>query len=229
MSNYWEAVERQWQEQFLGQLEHLLAVTRDAHAFVADMARHSEIEGAPYSEQLGAERLLLRRLGEELRGVELLAMKGHGYQAASAAANLFEQAHHLSAVIGDEELAKKFVNWADPHKSPFGKVKDAFKKSGKARGWGNDRAEEEYKTYGMLCGFKHNNPVFFRLLRMAGDTDLYLGRLSLSNAIWFTLTSVMLMAVSRLSNACLLDFVERGNSILDRARALMPELAEDPA
>src|SRR5690349_17914107 len=123
MTNYWEAVEQQWQERFLGQLEPLLAVTRDAHAFVADVARHPEIEGAPHSEQLGAERLLLRRLGEELRGVELLAMNGHGYQAASAAANLFEQAHHLAAVSGDEGQAKQFANWSDPHKSPFGKVK----------------------------------------------------------------------------------------------------------
>jgi hypothetical protein len=189
---------------------------------VADVARHPEIEGAPHSEQLGAERLLLRRLGEELRGVELLAINGHGYQAASAASNLFEQAHHLTAVSGDNEQAKKFAKWSDPHKSPFGKVKDAFKKSGKTRGWENDRTEEEYKTYGMLCGFKHNNPVFFRLLRMEGDPDVYLTKLSLSNAIWFTLTSVMLMAMKRLSNDCLIELVERCNSILHRAKALMP-------
>jgi hypothetical protein len=76
MTNYWEAVELQWKERFLGQLEPLVAVTREAHEFVADVAKHPEIEGAPHSEQLGAERLLLRRLGEELRSVELLAISG---------------------------------------------------------------------------------------------------------------------------------------------------------
>jgi hypothetical protein len=227
MTNYWEAVERQWQNRFLGQLKPLLDVTRDAHAFMADMARHPDIEGAQHSEQLGAERLLLRRLGEELRGVELLATNGHGYQAAGAAANLFEQAHHLAAVSDDEEQAKRFANWSDPLKSPFGKVKDAFKNSGKARGWEKDRTEEEYKTYGMLCGFKHNNPVFFRLLQSTRDPDLYLARLSLSNAISFTLTSVMLMAMKRLSNTSLLEFVQRCNSILDGAEALMPGHPED--
>lgn len=222
MTNYWEGVERQWQDQCLGSLEPLLVVIRDAHVFVADVAQHREIQESPHSEQLRVERLLLRRLGEELRGVELLAINGHGYQAASAAASLFEQAHHLAAVTDDEEQAKKFANWSDPHKSPFGKVKDAFKKSGQARGWTKDRTDEDYETYGMLCGFKHNNPVFFRLLQMSADPDLYLARISLSNAVWFTLTAVMLMAFKRLSNTCMLEFVERCNSILDRASALMP-------
>ena len=74
----------------------------------------------------------------------------------------------------------------------------------------------------MLCGFKHNNPVFFRLLGKAGDPDFYLARLSLSTVIWFTLTSVMLVAMSRLSNASLPEFANRCNSILDRTRPLMP-------
>ena len=47
MRNYWEPVERQWQEQFLGQPDSLLGVARDAHEFVADVDRvlhHKEEE-----------------------------------------------------------------------------------------------------------------------------------------------------------------------------------------
>ena len=65
---------------------------------IAKLATHGDIVETPVSEVLGVSRLLLRRLGEELRAVEILAIGGHGFQSAAAACNLFEQSHYLTYV-----------------------------------------------------------------------------------------------------------------------------------
>ena len=117
MSNYWEPVEAEWQSRFASDLSELINLVADTHQLIAGLAQHRDLTGAPITETIFVERLLLRRLGEELRGVELLACRGHGFQAVSAAANLFELSHFLTYVSADVKSAKDFLGWTDLHYS----------------------------------------------------------------------------------------------------------------
>ncbi|MCC9609371.1 hypothetical protein LOC68_05545 [Blastopirellula sp. JC732] len=226
MSNYWEPVEAQWRSQNLDELSPLLDVIADTHQLVADIAQHPEIVKATPSTSLNIERLLLRRLGEELRAVELLACNGHGFQSVSGAANLFEQSHFLTYVSNDDAKAEEFLNWTDLHRS-MDSVKKVVETSGSKRGWNADRTEEEYQKYRFLCGFKHNNPRFQTLLQLPCDPDLYLAKLALADSIWFMLTTVGLLAVNRLTSESLSDVISRCNPLLDRAQELLPTLPPD--
>jgi hypothetical protein len=227
MANYWEPVEREWRERFDKELQPLLDLTADAHAFVATLAQHPDLVAGEESDQLVVQRLLLRRLGEELRGVELLALNGHGYQAISAAANLFEQYHCLSSVTQDESNAREFLAWTNSRHLPMN-VKQTVNLSGQIRGWSDERSGEEYNgKYRLLCLFKHNNPLVFRLLSMPGDPDLFLGRLALSESLWFALSSVGIVAVLRLNGLNAIEAISSCNAMMDRVTALTPEFPED--
>jgi hypothetical protein len=125
--------------------------------------------------------------GEELRAVELLAENGHGFQAATAACNLFEQSHFLTYVGMDDANARTFMQWTDPHRSPI-KIRQLVDHSGKARLWPQSRCEEEYAKYRFLCGFKHNNPVFQRVVQLPGDPDRYMSQFALAESVWCVLT-----------------------------------------
>lgn len=229
MSNYWDPVEAQWRSQNLNDLSPLLDVVADTHQLVADFAQHPEIVEATPSTSLHIERMLLRRLGEELRAVELLACNGHGFQSVSAAANLFEQSHFLTYVSNDDAKAEEFLNWTDLHRS-MASVKKVVEASGGKRGWNADRTSEEYQKYRLLCGFKHNNPRFQVLHQLPGDPDLYLAKLALADSIWFMLTAVVLLAFDRLtSNETLTAIISRCNPLLDRAQELLPRLPSETA
>jgi hypothetical protein len=170
---------------------------------------------------LGVSRLLLRRLGEELRAVELLAQDGHGFQAATTACNLFEQSHYLTYVGINLKNAKRFIEWTKPHES-FIKVKCLVDESGKARGWHSDRCDEEYKKYRFLCGFKHNNPVFQRILTLPTDPDLYMSQYALAESLLSCTTAVGFFAVQFLGGEHLNALLEDVNPIMDEAGKLLP-------
>jgi hypothetical protein len=227
MSQFWEQIEEAWHASYQTELSPIVSVVADTHEFVAEVAQHPDITDLNLTPGLHVERLLLRRLGEELRGVDVLAQGGHGYQAISAAANLFEQSHMLTHFGSDDALAQKYLEWDKPN-NPIISVKKVVTSSGKLRGWGEARIKEEYEgMYGMLCGFKHNNPMFFKLLRLGDRCDLYLGQMALANATWFTLSTVGIIAAKRLSDGCVSDFMQRCSMLMDRTRVLYPDLQED--
>jgi hypothetical protein len=220
-TNYWIPVEEQWQERNLPLLrEHLDCASR-AHAWIARLATHEDIVRTPVSEMLGVSRLLLRRLGEELRAVEILALSGHGFQAATAACNLFEQSHYLTYVGISLENAKKFIEWTELHKSIV-RIIDLVNASGVARGWNKDRCDDEYGKYRFLCGFKHNNPVFQRILTLPSDPDLYMSQYALAESIWSCSTAIGLFAVQFLEVEHLNEFLDELNPIMEEARNLFP-------
>lgn len=82
------------------------------------IATHPEFVNKKPSKQLTVERVLTRRLGEELRAVELLARAGHGLQAISAAANIFEQSHTLTYISSDDQYITDFLTWSPSRKTP---------------------------------------------------------------------------------------------------------------
>ena len=170
-------------------------------------------------------QLLLRRLGEELRAVEILAERGHGFQSATAACNLFEQSHYLTYVGISEDDAKKFIEWTDPHKSII-HVKALVDASGPARGWMPERCEAEYDKYRFLCGFKHNNPIFQRILGLPTDPDLFMAQYAVAESVWNTLSAVGLFAAQFLSIENIAPLLEEVNPIMDEVSLLFPVITE---
>lgn len=105
----------------------------------------------------------------------MLTESGHGFQAMSACANLFELAHTLGYIVSKESAS---AEWLASNKKDFvpWKVKTLVVNNGQKLGWDKIRADEEYDRYGFLCGFKHNNPVFVRFLQLPVDPDLFLAQ-----------------------------------------------------
>lgn len=217
----WQAIEAEWQSKHLEQLQPLLRVTSRTHEFVAAVATHSDLVNATGSD-VAVHRMFLRRIGEELRGVELLASAGHGFQAVSVASNLFEQSHAITHFGATADNARVFLEWAEIKATPLS-VADVVKRSGGHRGWDKDRIDDEYyRTYRLLCAFKHNNPLIQRVLTLPVDPDLYLARFALSNSMWFTLSAVGMVAAQRLS-AGSLSLLDVGNSLMGEVETLFPE------
>jgi hypothetical protein len=214
MDNYWHPVEEQWRNLHLATLTPLLNITREVHQFVADVATNPELTQVQPSARLTVERLLLRRLGEELRAVEILVERGHGFQAISSAANIFEQSKFLNYISADEKRAEDFLNWSKPRQS-MKRIDELNKIVGQMLSWEKNRIEEEYEKYRFLCGFKHNNPMFMRVVRLPVDPDQYLARLALADSNWFILISVSLLTLQRFSDEKLMSAIEKCNHLLE--------------
>lgn len=167
----------------------------------------------PRSKLVTTQHLLLRRLGEELRGVELLALNGHGFQAISAAANLFEQSHFMTHASTNEEVAIKYLD-SDDYKKGVLSVRATVEESGRQRGWDKARTDIEYSTYRFLCGFKHNNSVMQRVLRLPRDPDLVLGQIAICTSIEFVLSAVGLLALTALPLATAKTPIETCNDLM---------------
>jgi hypothetical protein len=80
----WKLWERQWFEKWSAELHFHISLAADVHNFVARVATNDQIVDAQPTRTLSLERFLIRRLGEEYRAVDLLAVSGHGFQAMSA-------------------------------------------------------------------------------------------------------------------------------------------------
>lgn len=225
-TNYWIPIEEQWQSKNLESLRAHLACTCRTHGWIARLATHGDIVKPSEDEILGVSRLLLRRLGEELRAVEILALGGHGFQAATLVCNLFEQSHYLTYVGINLDNAKRFIDWTDPHK-PIIKIQELVNGSGKARGWDQKRCDAEYNKYRFLCGFKHNNPMFQRILQLQQtDPDLYMCQYSLAESIWCCTTALGLFASQFLEVKHLYEFLEELDPIMEEAEKLLPDISE---
>ena len=223
LPNYWSLVEQQWRDYHLDSLLPHLNLTVKTQDWVATIAMHPDIVNGSNNSKLNVSRLLLRRLGEELRGVELLAANGHGFQAATAACNLFEQSHYLTYVGMDAANADAFVQWTDPYTSPIS-VRQLVNQSGKARSWPQLRCDEEYEKYRFLCGFKHNNPVFQGILQLRTDPDAYLSQYALAESAWCILSAVGLFAMLHLKPENTVAVLEQCNGLMDLAPPLFPKI-----
>jgi hypothetical protein len=223
MANYWLPIENEWLSLHEEKLFELREACEKTHLFVAEIAQHTDFISRPVSSKITVQRMLLRRLGEELRGVELLVLNGHGYQALSAAANLFEQSHFLTYVSSSTVIAEQFLGWNNPAKS-IANVKDVVTASGRLRGWDTPRIEAEYKKYRFLCGFKHNNALMQRFLGLGTDPDLVLGQLALVDSIWFVLCTTGLLAVSALSSAATVEAITKCNIFMSEVEVLYSKL-----
>src|ERR1041384_1860124 len=105
----WTRWEQEWYAESSEVLENYISLAAEVHDFVEYIATHDHIVTAKPTETRSLERLLLRRLGEEYRSVDLLAVCGHGFQAMSACANLFELAHMLGYIVNNDAAAKEWL------------------------------------------------------------------------------------------------------------------------
>lgn len=225
MENYWTPIEAQWGSEHGLELQDAQRLCAKAHELVAWIAQHDDFVKRPASTLVTVQRLLVRRLGEELRGVELLAIHGHGFQAISAAANLFEQSHFLTFAASSESNAEKYLN-ADNMSKSTATVRDVVSIAGKQYGWAQERIDQEYKKYRFLCAFKHNNAAVHRLLRLSQDADVILGRLALADSLWCVLTSVGMLTVWAFPAKTMMQTMERCNPLMDATRRLYSNLED---
>lgn len=225
MNNYWKPIEAKWYSSHRASLAELEVVCCQTHQWVADIAQHHEFVSRLPSASVVVQRLLVRRLGEELRGVELLALNGHGFQAISAAANVFEQSHFLTFVSGSEQRAEQYRLWSNSTRC-MANVKQVVKESGVERGWQKVRIDQEYEKYKFLCGFKHNNAMMQRILLLPHphDPDLFMAKLALADSVWFVLTAVGCLAIQTLSPAGMLEKMNELNALLETVQQLYPNI-----
>ncbi len=221
----WTHWERDWYAKSSGELETYVSLAAEVHDFVERIATHDQIVTPKLTETRSLERHLLRRLGEEYRSVDLLAICGHGFQSMSACANLFELTHMLGFIVDNDDTAKEWFASNDRKRLPW-TTETLVRKNGQNLGWDRVRADEEYGTYRFLCGFKHNNPVFTRVLNLPSDPDLYLAKFALAEGAHLALVAVSLVALFRLEGEQCSAALEIANGLFERAAVAMPRLGE---
>jgi hypothetical protein len=221
----WIHWERDWYAKSSEELEDHISLAAEVHDFVERIATHDQIVTAKLTETRSLERHLLRRLGEEYRSVDLLAVCGHGFQAMSACANLFELAHMLGFIVDNDDAATKWFASTNRKRGPWD-VRTLVDKNGQKLGWDKARCDEEYGKYTFLCGFKHNNPLFTRILNLPRDPDLYPAQFALAEGAHLALVAVSLVALFRLEGEQRLAALETANGLFDRVAVAMPRLSE---
>jgi hypothetical protein len=173
------------------------------------------------------ERFLIRRLGDEYRAVDLLAVSGHGFQAMSACANLFELSHTLGYVVNNDNAAEQWLATENRERTPWG-VKNLVNRNGQNLGWDQTRCDEEYGRYGLLCGFKHNNPIHARASTVRPDPDLYLAQFALAEGANLALVGAGLMALLRIQGEQCAATLEIANGLFERAARALPSVRDLP-
>jgi hypothetical protein len=221
----WVHWEHDWHEQSAEQLREHVSLAMAVHDFIEKIAINDQIVTASLTQTRALERNLMRRLGEEYRSVDLLATNGHGFQAMSACANLFELAHTLGHIVNDDEATAKWFASDNRERGPWG-VRTLVNWNGKKLGWDEARCDAEYFRYGFACGFKHNNPIFTRVLNLPTDSDLYLAQFALAEGANLALVGVTLVALLRLDDEECAATLRVGNNLFDRAAALIPRINE---
>ncbi|MBA4157441.1 MAG: hypothetical protein H0X65_08190 [Gemmatimonadetes bacterium] len=220
----WPRWEQTWYAESSRHLQPHISLATDVHDFVEFIATHEQVVMPERTHARFVERLLLRRLGEEYRTVELLAVAGHGFQAMTACANLFELAHTLGHVAGDETAAATWLASDDANRTPWN-IKKLVTEKGRKLAWNQARIDDEYSKYRLLCGFKHNNPVAARFLRFPGDPDLILAQFAIAEGAHLTLIATSSVALLRLHGQSCVQALEVANGLLDRVSGVMPSIS----
>lgn len=218
MNNNWKSFEANWKLNNSSELSAFLEVCSLSHDILADLTQLPDYINRPRSSIVDCQHLLFPRIRKELRGVELLAENGYGFQSISAAANIFEQSHFLAWASASEEISAQYLN-NKKLKDSVSTVKFCVEASGELRGWSKERVEEEYKLYRLLCSFKHNNARVHRIMKLP-DAHLYLGQLAISQSIEQALSAVGVMVFGIPLTENLLNYLSSLFSILEMARRL---------
>jgi hypothetical protein len=141
-----------------------------------------------------AQLMILTRITDYLRGIQLLAVKGYSEQAGTLAATIFELAHTAMFFSHSPERAERWLAARSiKQKMPSGILGSNWEKSVKVnchRLGDGTLAESEHQVYRQLCWMTHSLPKM-QDRRLASDSvDLKFGPHSDEHAInhaWFAL------------------------------------------
>lgn len=219
----WKRWENNWFHKSSDQLVDQLSLAQDVHDFIEYVATLDQIINVELTESRKLERNLMRRLGEEYRAVELLATNGHGFQAMSSCANVFELAHALGYIVKNDAAAEQWLASKNRRRVPW-KIRELVDWNGKKLGWDVTRCDEEYARYTFVCGFKHHNPLFTQVLNLPIDADLYCAQFALAEGANLGLVAVSLVALFHLEGEQCATTLTVATSLLDRAAALLPQI-----
>lgn len=223
----WNVWERQWNEKWSAELQTHISLASDVHDFVERVATHDHIIHAEPTPTRSLERSLIRRLGEEYRAVDLLAINGHGFQTMSACANLFELAHTLGYIVNNDDAAEQWLASENRERTPW-PVRTLVNRNGQNLGWDHTRRDEEYARYGLLCGFKHHNPIHARTSTVRPDSDLYLAQFALAEGANLALVGAGLMGLSRIDGEQCPATIEPATDLFERAGRALPSIRDFP-
>jgi hypothetical protein len=216
----WTRREHHWYERAAPHLTSHVSLALDIHNFIEQVATDDQIVNIEMTEARKLERNLLRRLGEEYRAVGVLATNGHGFQAMSTCATLFGVAHTLGYVANNDAAATEWFTSNNRERGPWG-IRTLVDRNGKKLGWDDTRRDVEYGRYGFLCGFKHHNPVFSRILNLPIDADLYCAQFALAEGANLGLAAVSLGAMVRFNAETLGPTLQVTNSLFARTVSLL--------
>jgi hypothetical protein len=127
---------------------------------------------ADISDVAKAQFMILMRITDFLRCIQLLAIKGYPEQAGTLAASIFELAHTAAFFSHSPQTAEVWlqadsINQQAPKHIPGQNWKDTVKANYKHANRA-DQAEAEYRIYQQLCWMKHSLP---KMQDMRVETD----------------------------------------------------------
>src|SRR2546428_57613 len=148
------------------ELRDHLALTTAAFNLIARLALLTEIHTTPMNvlpKSLHVAVMLLFRLANDLRSVQMLAGTGYPVQALVLVASMYEVAYTAAFIGNDESLAQEWLDYDDPTRL-FRDVRSLTKEALTKLDLVDrpDRPDLEYRNYTMLCWAKHANPILER-------------------------------------------------------------------
>jgi hypothetical protein len=149
---------------------------------------------ADISDIARAQFMILMRITDFLRCIQLLSIKGYPEQAGTLAGSIFELAHTAVFFSRSPEKAKDWlqaqsIRQQAPRSIPGMNLKGLVKANCEHEG-GGDRTEAEYRVYQQLCWMKHSLPKMQDMRVEADGVSLIFGPHIDESAIshaWFSL------------------------------------------
>ncbi len=171
-------------------------------------------KASDFSRQFYAQMMILMRITDFLRSIQLMTVKGYPEQAGTLAASIFELAHTSVLFSYDEEAAN---NWLSATS-----VQDQIKKVLKMN-WeevvrknikqlNGSHTESEYRVYRQLCWLKHSLPKMQTLIKQEEGVTLNFGPYKDERSInhaWFSMEHAGRLTELTIDKLCAPDEIKK--------------------
>jgi hypothetical protein len=139
-------------------------VSQTAFNLISDaLASALDIPVAEVRPSLRVTTALLVRLGNEVRCIALLALRGYAVQAVSLLATVYEVAYAIARIGCDDDVARTWIEHEGPLRPPppFASVMELTLWVLERLGIPNakEQASSQYRVYTQACMAKHANPL----------------------------------------------------------------------
>jgi len=160
------------------ELRNHLGFSARVYEFICEvLARAPEGPLFQISQSRKVLTVLLLRIANDLRCIDVLALRGYPEQACVLASSVYEAAFTVMMVGSDDVIAQEWVDYDDPNR-PFRRIPELTREG--LRNIGADpeqHTQRWYTVYRQLCLPKHQNPVLqtLRGLKLSGTTVIVEG------------------------------------------------------